>query len=300
MAIYLIRGDLVNMNVDAIVSNANVNLRMVEGVGRAIFHKAGDIDLTNELKKIGHCDVGKAVTTKPFGITNTKLIIHAVGPNYINGKHKEEKNLRSAYKEIFKILEDNNFTSVAMPILSSDFNYPLEECYYIQIDECKKYLETHLNTDIYIVFYKNNLSIYDDEEKEDLSKFLNSNYKNLTFKEVTVKNTNTSFMKELNKFLNNNKDIDKNTLLLNANLKYDYLDKLTLDENIIPSKGEIISLGISLKLSIKEINILIRKVGYELSYNNLVDLIVIYYLTKNIYDVFKINDCLFYHKLETL
>ena len=104
MALYLVRGDLVSMDVDAIIANANVNLKMVEGVSRAIFHRAGDLLLQEACRKIGHCDVGKAVMTLSFNITNCKAIIHAVGPNYINGKHGEEKNLRNAYKSVFKIL----------------------------------------------------------------------------------------------------------------------------------------------------------------------------------------------------
>ena len=39
MPFYVIKGDLVNMNVDAIVNAANVSLKMVEGVTRAIFIK---------------------------------------------------------------------------------------------------------------------------------------------------------------------------------------------------------------------------------------------------------------------
>jgi len=299
MGIYLTHGDLVKMNVDAIVSNANVNLRMVEGVGRAIFHKAGDLELTNELKKYGHCDVGKAVTTPPFGITNTKLLIHAVGPNYINGKHGEEKNLRSAYKEIFKILETKDFKSVAMPVLSSDFNYPIELCYKIQIDECKKYLEKHLDTDIYIVFYKNNLNIFDEEKKSELNKYLYDNYSAsvpLVKKEIS---SNKSIIKEIKKIIGNS-NIEMEKLLLEANLKSNFFDKFEMDEKLIPTKQEIISLSIALKLNLNEIDLLLSKINEKLSFSYVSDLIVKFYLLKNIYDIFKINDCLFFYKLKTL
>ena len=46
MPFYFKRGDLVATECDAIVNASNVNLKMVEGVGRAIFHKAGDKELT--------------------------------------------------------------------------------------------------------------------------------------------------------------------------------------------------------------------------------------------------------------
>ena len=85
MPFYIIKGDLVKMNVDAIVNAANYTLKMVEGVGRAIFHAAGDIELTNACKAIGKCAPGNAVSTPSFNLTTTKLIIHAVAPIYQNG-----------------------------------------------------------------------------------------------------------------------------------------------------------------------------------------------------------------------
>ena len=67
MAIYLIRGDLVNMYVDAIVANANVNLRMVEGVSRAIFHKAGDLELGRlRSRRINHCSLSSNLSLSIF------------------------------------------------------------------------------------------------------------------------------------------------------------------------------------------------------------------------------------------
>ena len=76
MPFFVEKGDLVSMNVDVIVNASNVNLSMVEGVGRAIYHKAGDSELAKACKTIGHCDVGDAVMTPSFGLTNTKAIIH--------------------------------------------------------------------------------------------------------------------------------------------------------------------------------------------------------------------------------
>ena len=58
MPFYFKKGDLVQTECDLIVNDSNSRLIMVEGVGRAIFHKAGDRELSNALKKIGGCKVG--------------------------------------------------------------------------------------------------------------------------------------------------------------------------------------------------------------------------------------------------
>ena len=75
--------------------------------------------------------------TPSFNLTNCKAIIHAVGPIYINGKHNEEPLLREAYRNSLQICVDNGFKSVAFPLLSGEFNYPLDEAYKVAEDEFK-------------------------------------------------------------------------------------------------------------------------------------------------------------------
>lgn len=298
MAFYLVRGDLVEMNVDVIVANSNVNLKMVEGVYRAIFHKAGDLELMECCRKIGHLDVGKAVLTPSFNIKNTKGIIHAVGPNYINGKHGEEKKLRSAYENVFKIMEENNFHSAAFPILSSDFNYPLRECYPIERDEILKYLKKHPSDDIYVVLYKQPFELFDEDYRTSLSLYINSAFKNES-KKQELKLNNKEAVNEIISLMNK-KNINENELIFNANLPYDYLDNLKRDENIIPSKNELLSISLSLKLNKDEIENLLSKQGYHFLTNSIYELIIQYYIENNNYNIYDINDILYYFNLETL
>lgn len=298
MALYLVRGDLVSMDVDAIIANANVNLKMVEGVSRAIFHRAGDLLLQDACRKIGHCDVGKAVMTPSFNITNCKAIIHAVGPNYINGKHGEEKNLRNAYKSVFKIIDENNFKSAAFPVISSDFNYPLRECYDIEKDEIIKYLSNHIDSDIYVVLFKQPFDIFDDDFKENLSQYVNAHFETKSPKQL-LKDTNVDVVNEIKKLMKA-KNIDKNTLTLKANRDKTYLDRLFEEPTFIPTKNMLLSLGVAFELSTKDIANLLAKQGYGFGKNSMYELVVQYYVDKKIFDVMQINDCLFFHGLETL
>ena len=298
MAIYLVRGDLVSMNVDAIIANANVNLKMVEGVSRAIFHRAGDLLLQEACRKIGHCDVGKAVMTPSFNITNCKAIIHAVGPNYINGKHGEEKNLRNAYKSIFSLLEQNDFKTAAFPIISSDFNYPLRECYDIEKDEILNYLKNHIDTDIYIVLFKQAFEIFDDDFKDNLANYVNAHFDTKSPKQ-NLKETNVDVVNEIKKLMEE-KNIDNNTLTLKANWDKEYLEKLFIDPTFLPTKNMLLSLGVAFELTNKEIGNLLAKQGYGFGKNSMYELVVQYYVDKKIFDVLQINDCLFFHGLETL
>ncbi len=298
MAFYLVRGDLVSMEVDTIVANANVNLKMVEGVSRAIFHRAGDLELQTACRQIGHCDVGRAVMTPSFNIENCKAIIHAVGPNYINGKHGEEKNLRSAYKSIFKIIDENGFKTAAFPIISSDFNYPLRECYDIEKDEIKNYLSTHIDSDFYVVLFKQAFDIFDDDFKDNLSQYVNTHF-DAKVLDSKVKDTNVVVVKEIKK-IQKEKNISDDELTLNANFGSTYLERLFNEETFIPTKNMLLSLGVALRLNIKEMANFLAKQGYTFGRNSMYELVVQFYIERGVFDVYQINDCLFFYDLETL
>ena len=295
MGFYIVNDDLVKMNVDCIVSNANVNLKMVEGVSRAIFHSAGDIDMMEACRKIGKCDVGNAVMTPSFNIKNTKAIIHAVGPNYINGKHDEEENLINAYKSVFNIMKENNFKSVAFPLLSLDFNYPFEECYSIAKKIILKNIKENPEFEVYLCFFKHKSDLLDSEEKDKINKFILSSKAPLNKFDIDSNNNVTSnslglsyiSKVEVEKELN---DID---VEFNGNLQSGYLNKLRLDSSIIPSKNALYGISVALKLKPKEFIELASKFGYIIQFNTTKLNIIKYFVLKGVENVFDINDCLF-------
>jgi hypothetical protein len=76
--IRLVKGDIREREVDAIVNAANPYLRHVGGVAAAIVRKGGAI-IQQESNKIGFVPVGFAAITTA-GKLPCKAIIHAVGP----------------------------------------------------------------------------------------------------------------------------------------------------------------------------------------------------------------------------
>ncbi len=298
MGFYLIKGDLVTMNVDCIVSNANVNLKMVEGVNRAIFHKAGDINMLEACRKIGRCDVGKAVMTPSFDIKTCKAIIHAVGPNYINGKHGEEANLRSAYQSVFDIMNENNFTSVAFPLLSSDFNYPTDECYKIAKEVIIENIKKNPSLEVYIVFFKNIFNLVNSSFKEKINDFLLQDFPKY---EIEVESTDNNikglkFIEEKEVLLSiNDTDIE-----INGNLANGTILKLKNDETYLPSKNTLYGIGIALKLNEEEFLKLLSLFGYYVQFNTTKLSIIRYFIINNNYDVYKINDVLFDLSLQSI
>lgn len=297
MPFYLKKGDLVASNVDAIVNASNVNLKMVEGVGRAIFHKAGDAELGRACKAIGKCNVGKAVLTPSFNLTNCKGIIHAVAPIYINGKHNEEKLLRSAYKESLKICLDNGFKSVAFPLLSGEFNYPLSEAYAIAQDEFQNFLKEHENFEIYLVIFKNFPDLLDEKTHTDLKSYIITQF-DTKIQDDPV-STNDEFVKKIKEYASQ-KGFSNSELLRNSNLRKEDFDNLFEDNSFIPSKGLALSFAIGLKLTEEETFDLLSSLGYKTCKNSVIALVSLFFIKKGIYDIYSINRALFNYEAKPL
>ena len=78
MPFEIVRNDIVNMQVDAVVNTANPNSVIGSGVDSGIHKKAGH-ELLAARQKIGCIDFGDAVITSGFNL-DAKYVIHTVGP----------------------------------------------------------------------------------------------------------------------------------------------------------------------------------------------------------------------------
>jgi O-acetyl-ADP-ribose deacetylase (regulator of RNase III) len=117
----VVKANIVNVSVDAIVLPANEKLKEGSGTSKAIFEAAGRNKLTKACKEIGHCDKGSAVPTLAFDL-NAKYIIHAVVPRWIDGNSNEYDLLSSAYLTSLSIADIMGCESIAFPLLASGNN----------------------------------------------------------------------------------------------------------------------------------------------------------------------------------
>ena len=139
--IYLVRGDITERSVDAIVNPANSYLRHGGGLAGAIIKKRGKI-IQKESDEIGQVPVGNAVITGS-GNLQCKAVIHAVGPKY--GEGNEDQKLRSALKNALKLAERNGFKSIAIPAISSGiFGFPKDRCAKTLVDELMSFIKSSI------------------------------------------------------------------------------------------------------------------------------------------------------------
>ncbi|HTD35971.1 MAG TPA: O-acetyl-ADP-ribose deacetylase [Candidatus Limnocylindrales bacterium] len=136
------RGDITELDVDAIVNAANSGLRGGGGVDGAI-HRAAGPELLDACRAIGRCPTGAVRVTPGFGL-KAKHVIHAVGPIWRGGDHGEPELLASAYRESMRAAEELGSRDVAFPAISTGvYGYPLEAATEIAIATVSDFLREH-------------------------------------------------------------------------------------------------------------------------------------------------------------
>jgi O-acetyl-ADP-ribose deacetylase (regulator of RNase III) len=134
----LVEGNIVRLNVDAVVNAANKSLILGGGVAGAIRNFGGP-SIQEECNEIGPIEAGEAVVTGA-GNLKANYVIHAVGPVY--GEGDEDKKLANATLNSLKIAGNKKLKSVAFPAISTGiFHFPIKRCSEIMIKVAKDYLE---------------------------------------------------------------------------------------------------------------------------------------------------------------
>lgn len=323
MALEIIRNDIVNMNVDAIVNTANENAIVGPGVDSAIYKKAG-IELTYERKRIGHINIGDARITKGYNL-NSKYIIHAVGPKWNGGNNNEEELLSSCYKKSLELAKKYECQSIAFPLISAgNFGFPKHIAIKIAINEISTFLLEN-EMQIYLVVFGNESFKLSEKLFKSVNSYIDENYiaikkqeeyyednqirNNINYQCNSYSRENiTTFDKNiLSEQLEKLDDSFSTTLLKlidktnkkdseiyrKANIDRRLFSKIRSNVNYQPSKTTALAFALALELNLNETKEFIKKAGFALSKSNKFDLIVEYFIINKNYNVFELNEVLF-------
>ena len=176
--IYLWKGDITLLKIDAIVNAANNQLLgcwipLHNCIDNIIFSYAG-IQLRNEMDEIMKKQKkleqpGNAKLSKAYNLPS-KFIIHTVGPQVIGVLTEEHKKLlKNSYLNVLKLAKKNNIESLAFCCISTGiYNFPNDEAAEIAINTVIDFLEENKHLNLKIIF-----NVYKDIDEIIYKKKLN-------------------------------------------------------------------------------------------------------------------------------
>ncbi len=319
MPLEIVRNDITNMRVDAIVNAANETLLGGGGVDGCIHRAAGE-GLLAECKTLGGCETGNAKITKGYNLP-CKYVIHTVGPIWEGGQYGEKEKLESCYRVSLQLAKTYQCESVAFPLISSGvYGYPKAQALRVAVDMISEFLSENDMT-VYIVIFDK--AAYQIGEKlfADIAEYIDDRYvaEHVDFyaesRRIIAQPIAMPLMadcasapaQELDDVLRTLDESFSQMLLRKidergmtdaqcykrANIDRKLFSKIRGDVHYKPSKPTVIAFAIALELSLEETEDMLRKAGFALSHSNKFDIIVEYFISKGNYNVFEINEALF-------
>ena len=316
MPIEIIRQDITKIKCDAIVNPTNSKLIGYSGIDYLV-HKLGGAKLEEECHNIGYVDDFKAVITNAYNLP-AKYIIHAVGPVWRGGDFKEEEKLVDTYNAVLNLAKDKHLKNIAIPLISSgSYGFPKDRVLMIALNVIGEFLvENDIN--VYLV-------VYDDESYrlssalfKDIKEYIDDNtvikkksrrasvydapYMECSYiskkqcdKELSIDDfvdeQDDSFAETLFKYIDD-RGLSDPEVYKRANVSRKTFSKIRSDEDYHPSRNTIIALAIALELNLEDTNILLSKSGYTLTKSSKFDLIVMYFIENENFNLFEINEAL--------
>ena len=331
MPLEIVRNDITKMHVDAIVNAANKSLLGGGGVDGAI-HSAAGAGLLGECMTLGGCETGKAKITGGYNLP-AKHVIHTVGPIYNGGTCGEKEQLESCYRESLRLAKEHGCESVAFPLISAGaYGYPKDQALKVAVDVISEFLLDN-DMFVYIVVFDRASYKISERLFLDIAEYINDNYVderadyrrcecmefNLSRARDIIESSGSSDFfadfcleklfddDDLETRLNHIDETFSEMLLRKidekgitdaecykkANIDRKLFSKIRSDAHYKPSKPTVIAFAISLELPIDETEEMLKKAGFALSLSNKFDIIIEYFITHGIYNIFEINQALF-------
>lgn len=322
MPFEIVRNDITKMKVDVIVNAANKSLLGGGGVDGCI-HRAAGPELLAECKLLNGCETGSAKVTKGYHLP-CMYVIHAVGPRWIDGNHREKELLESCYTTSLRLAKEYGCKSIAFPLISSGiYGYPKDQALRIAVEQIRKFLLDN-EMMVYLVIFDRKAYEISDRLYSDIATYIDNRYvdehsDSLSLQRVRFREYENTCLKEESVPLSsaNQKTIKDwldgidesfSEMLLRkidesgmsdaecykkANIDRKLFSKIRSDKLYKPSKPTVIAFALALELSLEEMQDMLAKAGFTLSHSSKFDLIIEYFVKQGNYNVYEINEALF-------
>lgn len=332
MPLQIIREDITELAVDAIVNPTNPRMYGYSGIDALVHQKAGpEMDALCEAQE--PLELGFARMTPGFRL-KAKYVIHTCGPVWQNGQCGEKALLRSCYLESLKLAGKAGCRTVAFPLISSGaYGYPKDQVLKHAVEVISEFL---MDNEMQVLLCVHDPSAYEFSRTlyADISRYIDS------FRELPMLSAceaeesmqaprlgkaapkarceepaweetefacaapmpgdlreylaqmDAGFAETLFAFIDQ-RGITDVECYKKANVDKKLFSKIKSKPHYKPSKQTALAFAIALELSLPETQQLLRTLGMTLSHSSPFDLIVEYFIVNGRYNVFDVNEALF-------
>lgn len=159
--IEIIKGDITQLEVGAIVNAANQSLLGGGGVDGAIHRGAGPL-LLEECRALGGCPTGEARITAGYDLP-ARYVIHTVGPVWHGGSQNEDNLLASCYRNSMQLAIEHKCRSIAFPSISTGvYRFPVARASRIALSVLLDCISTEESAPrvVIVCFSEQDLDVY--------------------------------------------------------------------------------------------------------------------------------------------
>ena len=136
----LVRGDITDMEVEALVYDITADAKLGSGYGGAISQRGGPA-VQKELDKIGSCPTGEAIITSA-GNMKARYIVHVNGPKF--HEPGTEEKLRRAALSALQRAQEKGIKQIAFPPIGTGlYQVPLDLCARVLVDALQEQLQSN-------------------------------------------------------------------------------------------------------------------------------------------------------------
>ena len=168
MPFAVVRNDITQMRVDAIVASAKPSLLGGGGVDGAIRRAAGP-RLALECLGLGGLKVGEAKRTRGYRLP-CKYVIHTVGPIWHGGANQENIDLKDCYWHSLQLAEKNEIRSIAFPSIATGvYGYPVRKAAEVAVRTVSMYVNKNpdkMDKILFVLFDSRTKEAYDEALKD--------------------------------------------------------------------------------------------------------------------------------------
>ena len=329
MPFEIVRNNIVNMQVDAIVNSANPQPVIGSGTDGEIHAKAGP-KLLEARKKIGVLAAGDAALTAGYDLS-CRYVIHTVGPVWQGGDAGEEELLYKCYVNSLALAWKKRCKSIAFPLISSGYyGFPRDRALQIAIRAFSEFLTDH-EMQVYLVVF--NREAYQLSEKlvSKVASYIDEHYvqqveavyrasrrngrlempmpypreaarepepsccemsMSIGSLEDMLRQTDAGFSETLLNLIDKTGKKDSE-IYTKANVSRQHFSKIRNNRDYRPTKATALAFAIALELDMDQTRDLIGRAGYALTNSSKFDVIIMYFIQQQNYDLFEINATLF-------